>query len=182
VPSTGQVVLTWQAPINNGGTSVVNYDIEYKATGSAQWQTWPHAATAATSATITGLAANAGYVFRVTAVTDFGRSLPVETPEPVVLVEPPTRLTGRAGIGGVLLAWLPPRTTSQMRPVGYRIQYSSDGGASWTTAADGGSSASRAAVRGLTPGAAYIFRVSAVTTYGVGAYSVSSATLIPRRI
>jgi len=180
VPSTGQIVLTWQAPINNGGTSVVSYDIEYKATGSAQWQTWPHVAAAATSATITGLAATSGYVFRVTAVTEFSHGPSVETTESVVLVPPPTRVAGRAVNGSVLLAWMPPRVTKQMRVIDYRIQYSADGGATWITASKAASTSARATVRGLTSGVSYIFRIAVVTAKGVGAYSVSSTSLIPR--
>jgi len=180
VPGTGQIVLVWQAPTKNGGRPVTDYDIEYKAVGSVSWMPYSHVPTAATTATIVGLAASNGYVFRVTPVTEFSRGLSVETTEAVVLVPQPTRVTGRAAIGSVLVTWLPPKVNRALRVIDYRVQYSTDGGATWTTASKAASTSARATVRGLTSGTGYIFRVAAVTARGLGAYSVSSARVIPR--
>jgi hypothetical protein len=56
----GMVNLNWRAPANNGGRPVSDYTIEYSVAGTATWVPWAHAASTATSATITGLAADAG--------------------------------------------------------------------------------------------------------------------------
>jgi titin len=182
VPSSGQVVLVWQAPSSTGGRPVIDYHVEYQATHSESWVTYSRVPSAATSATITGLPASSGYVFRVTAVTDYTRGLAVETTEPVVLVPQPTRVTGRAANGSVLLAWMPPKVNRSLRVIDYRIQYSADGGATWITASKTASPSARATVRGLMKGTGYVFRVAAVTAKGVGAYSVSSARVTTRRI
>ncbi|MFM8891912.1 MAG: fibronectin type III domain-containing protein, partial [Planctomycetia bacterium] len=96
-----------------------------------------------------------------------------------VLLQPPTNLVGRGGVGSAALTWLPPRVTGGMRIVDYRVQYSTDG-VNWTTASDGVSMASRTTVRGLKAGTAYVFRVAAVTAKGVGGYSMASARLAVR--
>jgi titin len=176
---TSEFVLNWTAPGNNGGRPVTDYTIEYRSTETSFWTPWDHAASAATSATIPGLAANAGYLFRVRAVTDFTSGPAVETTEALVLLPPPTSVVGRAGIGSVAFTWLPPRVTGGMQIVDYRVQYSTDG-VNWTTASDGVSSAARTTVRGLARGTSYVFRVAAVTAKGVGSYSAVTARLAVR--
>jgi len=175
---TRQMVLSWRAPTNNGGRPVIDYRIEYRAGGSAAWVPYSRAASSATTATITGLAANTGYLFRVRAVTDFASGQAVETTEPSVMILSPTRVTGRAANGSVALTWLPPKVPRTMRVIDYRVQYSING-VTWITVADGVSAASRTTIRGLTNGTSYFFRVAAVTARGVGGYSASSARLTP---
>ena len=175
----GRVNLNWQAPANSGGRPVSDYTIEYSVAGTATWVPWAHAASTATSATITGLATNAGYLFRVTTVTSFASAQAVATTEAVVPSQPPTMVTGRAANGAVTLAWLPPRVAGPSQITDYRIQYSVDG-VNWITAVDGVSTASRATVRGLANGRSYTFRVAAITAKGVGTYSAVSARLTPR--
>ena len=59
----------------------------------------------------------------------------------------------------------------------YKVEYSSNGGTTWTTFADGVSTATTATVTGLTDGTTYTFRVSAVNSVGTGATStVATAT------
>jgi hypothetical protein len=58
------------------------------------------------------------------------------------------------------------------------IDYSSDGGATWTRAADAVSAATRSTVA-VPNGITYIFRVAAVTAGGVGAFSLNSGPLTP---
>jgi hypothetical protein len=145
------------------------------------WVPWAHTASAATSATIRGLANGTGYFFRVKAVNQNGSGITVETSSAVVPMMPPTSLTGRAGNGLAVLTWLPPRVVGPRRIIDYRVQYSADGGATWLTANDGVSASSRATVRGLTNGISYIFRVAAITSQGIGAFSANSLSLRPRR-
>jgi hypothetical protein len=60
----------------------------------------------------------------------------------------------------------------------YVVQYSSNSGSTWTTFADGTSTATSATVTGLTSGTAYLFRVAAVN--GIGTSSYASATAVQR--
>src|SRR6185436_10824332 len=77
----------------------------------------------------------------------------------------PTGVAGVPGAGQVALTWTAPAS-----PAGtiteYRIEYSSNGGSTWTVFTHAASTATTATVGGLTNGAPYVFRVSAVITGG----------------
>jgi len=181
VASARSVTLTWNAPASDGGRPVIDYAIDYHVTGSADWIRWNHAPSAATYAIVTGLALGRGYAFRVTAVTDYGSSVATESAGLVVCMNAPTRVTGRALNGAVSLGWVAPRPPAGTRTINYQIQYSTNSGATWTTVLRPASALPRATVGGLQNGRAYVFRVAAVTTVGVGAYSANSAILRPGR-
>lgn len=82
-----------------------------------------------------------------------------------------------AGNEQVSLAWTAPSGGST--PTDYEVQYSSNGGSSWTTFSDGVSTATSATVTGLTNGTGYIFRVRAVNALGEGPYGSASGTATP---
>ena len=75
----------------------------------------------------------------------------------------PTGVSGTAGNGDVALQWTAPDRRAPHPISDYIIQYSSDGGAEWTTD-DTGSTATSATVSGLTNGTRYIFEVEAVNS------------------
>lgn len=85
--------------------------------------------------------------------------------------------TGTAGNEQVALTWSAP--TGGSTPTDYEVQYSSNGGSTWTTFSDGVSSATSATVTGLTNGTGYIFRVRAVNILGEGPYGSASGTVTP---
>lgn len=89
----------------------------------------------------------------------------------------PSAPTGTAGDEQVALTWTAP--TGGSTPTDYEVQYSSNGGSTWTTFSDGVSSATSAIVTGLTNGTGYIFRVKAVNILGDGPYGSASGTVTP---
>lgn len=89
----------------------------------------------------------------------------------------PSAPTGTAGDGQVALTWTAP--TGGLTPTDYIVQYSSNGGSSWTTFSDGVSTATSATVTGLTNGTGYIFRVIAVNALGQGPAGSASGTITP---
>jgi titin len=180
VAAARSVTLTWDAPASTGGRPLIDYAIDYRPAGSADWVRWNRGPSTATSAVVTGLPVGRGFAFRVTAVTDYGSSAATESAGLVVCMTAPTRLTGRALNGAVALGWSAPRPPAGTRIVSYQIQYSTNGGATWTTVIRPASALPRATVGGLRNGTAYVFRVAAVTTAGVGAYSARSTVLRPR--
>ena len=91
------------------------------------------------------------------------------------LLNAPTGLTATAGNALVSLAWTAPSGTI----TDYRVQYSSDSGTTWTTFADGTSTATSATVTSLTNGTAYAFRVAAVNGTAVGTYTSASSSVTP---
>ena len=72
VRGNGQVQLSWSAPASNVGVPVTDYSIQYSSDSGSSWQTFSHAASVATSATVTGLTNGTGYLFRVASVNDVG--------------------------------------------------------------------------------------------------------------
>ena len=61
----------------------------------------------------------------------------------------------------------------------YVVEYSADGGSSWSVFADGTSTSTTATVTGLSNGTGYVFRVSAVNSAGTGTASVVSGAVSP---
>ncbi|MEI8080771.1 MAG: M4 family metallopeptidase [Actinomycetes bacterium] len=83
-----------------------------------------------------------------------------------------------AGNGQASVAWVaPPDGSSAITD--YLVQYSSDGGSSWSTFPDGVSTTTSATVTGLTNGTGDVVRVAAKNLVGTGDYSPASATITP---
>lgn len=96
---------------------------------------------------------------------------------PALAPYPPSAPNATAGENSVSLSWNNVWVTPSV--VDYGIQYSSDGGATWTTFADGVSPDTTAVVTGLTAGVAYIFRLFAVNALGASAFGSASSTVTP---
>lgn len=75
-PSAAQAVLSWTAPTNNGGAAITDYFIQFSSNAGSSYSTFSHAASTATTATITGLSAGS-YLFRVSATNSVGTGSPV---------------------------------------------------------------------------------------------------------
>lgn len=89
-----------------------------------------------------------------------------------------TGVSGLAGNAKVDLTWTAPDAGSS--PItDYLIEYSDDGGATWTTFDDGVSPATSGTVTGLSNGVEYVFHVAAVNDAGAGPYSAQSGGLTP---
>ncbi len=86
------------------------------------------------------------------------------------------------GSGFVNLAWAAPGSAGDLPITDYVVERSSDGGATWTTVADGVATTPKATVTGLTNGTSYVFRVAAVSSAGTGGYSPVSAGVTPRSV
>lgn len=70
--SSSQVLLSWTAPISNGGTSITDYLIEYKTSSASAWTTFNDGVLTTASTTVTGLLDNTAYDFKVSAVNSSG--------------------------------------------------------------------------------------------------------------
>jgi hypothetical protein len=90
----------------------------------------------------------------------------------------PTGVTAVEGNAQAVVSWtapaivLPPLTD-------YSVQFSTNGGSTWTTFTDGVSTATSATITGLTNGTAHLFRVAGINGIGTGAYSTASAAVTP---
>jgi titin len=93
----------------------------------------------------------------------------------------PTLLIASAGNQEASLRWKAPTWFGGVDPIDwYQIEQSIDGGETWTMAVSNtGSKLPSYTVTGLTNGQEYLFRVSAVNSFGVGATSASSNAVTP---
>jgi len=181
----GQVSLSWTAPAFNGGVAISDYVVQYSSNGGSTWTRFNDAVSVATTALVTGLANGTNYLFQVAAVNavgtgDFSANSAAVAPKAVPGA--PTGVTGVAGAGQVTLSWTAPTVRGSTAISDYRVRYSSNGGASWTTFGDAVSTSTAATVTGLANGTSYVFSVAAVNGAGTGLYSSASAAVTPRTV
>ena len=200
-----QVTLSWAAPLSNGGQSITGYKIESSTTPPAGptsvgprngWVTEiANTGSQATSVVVPNLANGTTYYFRVSAINVGGTSDPSAPsagitptaptppgPNPPAPTAPgaPTIGTAVAGDTQATVVWTPPASDGGAPVVAYRIQQSTDSGATWTTVvATTASTATSRVVTGLVNGTAYRFRVAAINSVDVGAYSAASNSVTP---
>lgn len=74
----------------------------------------------------------------------------------------------------VSVSWVEPTSSGAASITDYRVDYSSNSGQTWTTFSRPASTALSATVTGLTTGTSYVFRVSAINSYGTGPASFAS--------
>jgi len=186
LPLEEAVALTWVAPASTGSSAITDYVIQYTSNNGVTWTTFPHAASTATSITVTGLVNGTGYRFRVAAVNTVGQgeySLPSGVITPNAL--PPAAPTNVVAVGGeasAVVSWQAPTNIGTAPLTDYSIQYSSNGGVTWTTFPDAVSTATSATVTGLTDGTSYIFRVAAWNKNGASPWSAPSAPVTPNTL
>jgi titin len=178
----GQVSLTWAAPSSNGGSPITDYTIQYSSNGGSSWTAFPRSASTATAATVTGLSNGTSYVFQVAAVNSVGTggwssSSAAVTPRTIPAV--PSNIIAVIGNSQVSLSWTEPSGNGGSPITDYAIQYSSDGGSSWSSFSRSASPAISATVTGLANGTSYLFRIAAVNVAGTGGWSTNSAAVVP---
>ena len=99
---------------------------------------------------------------------------------PAATPGPPTALLATAHDSSVQLDWSAPGDDGGAAISDYRIEQSTDGGASWQIVDDGIGTTPSALVNGLANETEYWFRVSAMNAIGAGAASaIATATPNP---
>jgi serine protease len=177
VRGNASVALTWTAPIDNGGSAISDYAIRYSSTNGSSWSPFALLSSTSTNTTVTGLSNGVTYVFQVAAVNGVGQGASSATSAPVTLAtkpDAPSAVMGTAGVQQVALTWTVPASDGGSAITDYSVQYSSDGGSTWTTVSHTPSAATSRVVSGLQPGVTYVFQVAAVNGVGMGAVSSSS--------
>ena len=182
-PGDTQLVVVFDAPADDGGKAITDYDVQYSADSGANWSNFPDPDTTstATSVTITGLTNGTTYVVRVRAANAAGEGpySALDSGTPRTTPGAPTITSATAGDSFVDLVWTAPGSNGGSSITDYVVQYSSDSGSSWSTFADGTSSGTSTRVTGLTNGTSYTFQVAAVNAAGTGSYSSASSAVVP---
>ncbi len=184
---SGQVHLTWLAPVFDGGTAVTDYVIERSPHGANTWTIVADGVGVALSVDVDGLTPLASYDFRVHAVNDAGpgpssniaTAAPRGVPSaPRSLVAAPTNVSGQ-----VRLTWVVPLSNGGSAVTDYIVQRSPNGTTGWATISDGVNTNTTYTVAGLVNGTRYYFRVLAHNAVGVGNSPASNvANAIPRTL
>ncbi len=181
---SGQVRLTWTAPLSNGGSAITDYVIQRSPNGSTGWTTITDGVSATTAYTVTGLNNGTRYYFRVYARTSKATSPSSNIVNAIPRTKPSAPRSATAAptnrSGQVRLTWVAPSSNGGSAITDYIIQRSPNG-TTWTSISDGVSTATAYTVAGLTNGSRYYFRVVAKNAAGTSPTS-AAVSAIPRTV
>lgn len=156
-----------------GGAPITAY--EYQLDGGD----WHSAPSTSSPFTITGLTTGTLYSVRIRATNAAGTGSASAAVAAVPHTTPgaPTSLSATSGPASASLTWSAPSSDGGRPVTDYVVQYATSAGGTYSTFADGASSATTANVTGLTNGTTYYFRVAAVNTAGQGGFSSLASTV-----
>ena len=183
-PGDGGVLLAWTAL---GDSSVTLWQYSYRTDGGhGAWTDIPDSYATTVGYTVSGLDNGTMYSFRIRAANSNGSGLESDevTATPFALPGKPSGFTATPGSGQVLLQWDDPDNPGitgweykQRRGDGAYEDY-------WTVILGSAAATTSHTVIGLEAGAAYGFKVRAVSREGVGAESdeaIVTLTPVPAR-
>jgi hypothetical protein len=164
----GSAQIAWTAPAATGGSPITDYLVQFRRASVAAWSTFADGISTATSATVTGLAGGANYLFRVVARSAVADGLPSANAAATILAppSPPQWVSITAGAAQATLSWTLPASTGGAAITDYVIQFRRLSSAVWSTFDDGISTGRTRSVTGLVRGANYAFRVIARNAAG----------------
>jgi uncharacterized protein YjbI with pentapeptide repeats len=167
-PGDGQAVVTWSAPLDDGGSPVTHYTVTAHddAGVAGRWS----AGDDKTSLTADRLANGDTYTFTVTASNDVGDSQPSDPSGPVApagavtVPDAPTQVRGTAGDGTADVRWDAPADDGGSPTTSYTLSALHAGNVIGTWTLD--ASVTSKTVHGLTDGDSYTFTVVATNSAG----------------
>lgn len=186
----GQVTLTWKAPTATGGSAITDYRVQSSTDAGVTWSDFAHDPAVISTPvagskriSVTGLAVATPVIFRVAAINGVGtgaNSLNSASFTPIDVPGAPSNLVPAVVIGDatIKLTWTAPTANGGGALKQYRIETSTDGGASVSsTVLTPSATSATITISGFTPGTFYNFRVAAVNAAGVGAFTPYSAAV-----
>ena len=183
VRGNAQVAVSWTTPTYPGASSITDYAIEYATSTSGPWTTFTHAASTATTATVTGLTNGTAYYFRTAGISADGTGLYATSAAvtPATVPNAPTNVTVAAGASQQLsISWTAPVVNGGDALTDYVIETSPNVNTGpWTVVTHSPSTNTTITATGLTNGTPYFARVAAKNTVGTGATAVSSVSATP---
>ncbi|NBP16441.1 hypothetical protein EBU95_18985, partial [bacterium] len=180
VKGNQRVSLSWTAPFTEG-LEILNYDIQYSSNSGITWNTFSRGISTSTNAIVTSLTNGIPYIFRVAAINRIGvgqYSIPSIAVTPSISTpESPTNISTQVSNASIIMFWNAPSSDGGASITNYSIQYSTNGGSSYTTVSTN-STNTNYTLTNLVNGLEYTVRVAAVNSLGVGSYS-TTATATP---
>jgi len=194
------ILLAWDAPETHGGARITGYGIQVQGPNDNSWIDLElNTGTTTTTFTHTGLEPVTRYSYRVRAINRVGEgawaprppALPATAITHADKAGAPTGLTAKEiGTSRIDLVWNAPRYTGGVSIIGYRVEASDDGGATWNIIRrNTNSTATTFSDVNLKPATTRHYRVAAINLAGPGAWSntaraTTDATVpgVPRRL
>ncbi|MCL2093585.1 MAG: fibronectin type III domain-containing protein [Treponema sp.] len=172
VPGNGQVVLTWEAPDNDGGKAIMGYEVTIDDGNG--FTTSVTKAEDEFTHTFTGLANGTEYTFQVLAVNNDGEEgdAATITSTPRTVPDMPEDFKAVAGETFITLSWKPPTFNGGSPIINYEV--TKDGGAIWGPAA----SDTGHTFEDLDSDTSYDVGVRAVNAAGEGAEYITTVTTL----
>ncbi len=172
--TANSATLRWNAPANNGGVALTDYVVRISRDGGITWRVIAHRASTTNAFSVIGMAPGTDYLIQVSAKNSLGTgpSSTLSITTQTTLASKPLNLTSRTVTSTTLsLRWGLPATNGGSALTDYKIEVSSNLGSSWTEIPHSASLTRSFDVSGLTRATTYQFRVSAISSVGVGAVS-----------
>lgn len=164
----GALTMMWDAPSNDGGSRIHHYIVDKREASRLAWQE-VSSKSSRQMIRITGLDIGVPYLFRVTAVNQYGQGEPKEMTEPVIATEgpaPPKRLDVVDTTSSTAsLVWLKPDHDGGSRVRGYIVEFRAKGSDCWIVY--GETKLPKMLVEGLIENTEYDFRVKAKNDAGI---------------
>ena len=183
VGGSEQILLTWAAPVDDGGSAITGYRIEVSSSGVSGWIILV-ASTGSTTTTYvhTGLEPGTTRFYRVSAVNERGTGRASNVAEGTTNAAPPgppRSVRARAtGPNSVLLAWDAPETDGGARVTGYSIRVIGPNDDSWIIIRPNtGTTTPTFTHTGLQPVSRYQYQVAAINRVGTGPWAPSPSEL-----
>jgi alpha-tubulin suppressor-like RCC1 family protein len=177
------VELSWTLPADDGGSSLVDYRIEYSTNSGTNWTLVNDGESLTRSYTVTGLAAG-NYLFRVAAVTsalvgNFGTTSAVAVTGPVAPSKPgkATSVKGATTVVKTLkFTW----KAATNAPTAYEYRVWVTGKVKPALWKNLSASATSVTVKGLKKGAKYSFEIRAKNSSGTGPSTTISSVKVTK--
>ena len=180
VAATAQLLssyVTWAAPVDNGGSAVTGYIVDWSTDGTT-WLGNVRLAATVYGTTLTGLVGGAATTVRVRATNAYGTSAAATaTVTPIAPTVPGTMgaPTINVNYNAATAYWSTAPNNGGSVVTGYVVEWSTDNGTTWSRSATQAATARSLAVTGLVGGTAHLFRVRAVNAVGLGTPSGNTA-------
>jgi titin len=185
IPDNGKVTVSWNAPLESGGSDVTGYIVQFSSNAGTTWLADSSVILSPnTSHVVTGLTNGVEYHMRVrarNAAGDSAQSIPAGPYKPRTTPSQPGAVTGTASDTTVTLSWAAPSSNGGAEITDYIVEYTSDNGVTTPVFTDGTRATTGAQVTGLTNGTAYKFRVKAVNEASISGGTATnwSAAITP---
>lgn len=163
--------LNWIAPVDNGGSPITNYSVELSTDSGNSWANAKADVSPSTQLVSQLKLPGVTYMVRIASVNSVGLSDYLFGSVTTLLAAPsaPTGLVLKSVTNSTAtLGWAAPANNGGSVVINYVVEISSDAGLSWSVVPHSTTTTLGIVVSSLVPAKAYLFRVSAVTSFGVG--------------